>query len=273
MKNDTASSANELSIINTIVTKNNSTGIKIPGDWFKHWFDSSFYRRLYANRDEKEAAGFAEELMKELQPTPGSRILDLGCGNGRHSKYLASKGFHVTGLDLASSSITIAKRSETPNLKFFCHDMREPFGKNCFHYVFSFFTSFGYFKTSAEDDKIISNMAQALKPGGTLVVDYINSTCAEKNLIPAETKENDGIRYFITRWTDDKYFFKKITIENTGSPVPVEFTEQVKKFSLDELKSLMAKYNLHVQNVYGDYALNEYDSETSGRMILFAKKK
>jgi 2-polyprenyl-3-methyl-5-hydroxy-6-metoxy-1,4-benzoquinol methylase len=273
MKRHIFSSVQETSFINTSIKKKNSTGIKIPGDWFKHWFDSSFYRRLYANRDENEASGFVDELLKELQPAPGSQILDLGCGNGRHSKHLASKGFHVTGLDLASSSITIAKRSETPNLKFSCHDMRVPFGKNCFHYIFNFFTSFGYFKTSAEDDKVISNMAQALKPGGTLVMDYINSSFAEKNLIPAETKENDGIRYFITRWTDEKYFFKKIAIENTGSTIPVEFTEQVKKFSPDELCNLMAKHNLHVEKVYGDYALNEYNSETSARMILFAKKK
>jgi SAM-dependent methyltransferase len=272
MKSESAGRVREASFGNTSVAKNNSIGIKIPGDWFKHWFDSSFYRSLYANGDENEASGFVDELLKELQPAPGSQILDLGCGNGRHSKHLASKGFHVTGLDLASSSITIAKRSEAPNLRFSCHDMRAPFGNNCFNYVFNFFTSFGYFKTSAEDDKVISNMAQALKPGGTLVMDYINSSYAEKNLIPAETKETDGVRYSITRWTDAQYFFKKIAIENTGSPAALEFTEQVKKFSLVELCDLMAKHNLHLEKVYGDYSLNEYNSNTSARMILFAKK-
>jgi hypothetical protein len=35
------------------------------GEWFKHWFDSSFYHKLYANRDEGEAAGFVDELLRE----------------------------------------------------------------------------------------------------------------------------------------------------------------------------------------------------------------
>src|ERR1700752_4887372 len=81
-------------------------------EWFKHWFDSSFYHKLYANRDEREAAGFADALMEELCPPPHSKILDLGCGNGRHSKHLASKGFSVTGIDLSSSSIRDAKKHE-----------------------------------------------------------------------------------------------------------------------------------------------------------------
>ena len=86
--------------------------------WFKQWFDSSFYHQLYANRDEKEAAAFIDELINELEPAADSRMLDLGCGSGRHSKYLASKGFDVTGIDLAASSVRQAKRSEREKLAF-----------------------------------------------------------------------------------------------------------------------------------------------------------
>ena len=100
---------------------NAATIINQPGDnnhtWFKHWFDSSFYHQLYANRDEKEAAAFIDELINELEPAADSRMLDLGCGSGRHSKYLASKGFDVTGIDLAASSVRQAKTRE--KLRFY----------------------------------------------------------------------------------------------------------------------------------------------------------
>jgi len=162
-------------------------------EWFSRWFDSSFYHKLYADRNDIEAAGFIDQLVKELQPPSLAQMLDLGCGNGRHSKYLASKGFNVTGTDLASSSIREAKRWENPSLRFYRHDMRVPFGRNCFDYVFNFFTSFGYFKTSDEDHKVVSNISASLKPGGILVMDYINSRTAEKKLIPEEKKEVDGI--------------------------------------------------------------------------------
>src|SRR5687768_2142226 len=91
--------------------------------WFKKWFDSSFYHQLYSNRNEKEAADFIDELLIKLQPSLNSKMLDLGCGAGRHSKYLASKGFNTTGIDLASSSIRSAEKFETPDLQFYQHDM------------------------------------------------------------------------------------------------------------------------------------------------------
>lgn len=241
--------------------------------WFKHWFDSSFYHKLYANRDEKEAARFIDELLVMLQPAPYAQMLDLGCGNGRHSKYLAAKGYYVTGLDLAASSIRDAKRKETISLKFYRHDMRMPFGETHFDYVFNFFTSFGYFKTDKEDHKVISNIAISLKPGGILVMDYINSTFAEKKLVAAETKEIDGISYHITRWSDDTHLFKKIVIDERQNGNPFEYTEQVKKFSAAGLEQLIARHGLQLQQLYGDYSLNEYEAETSPRIILIAKKK
>jgi len=241
--------------------------------WFKHWFDSSFYHKLYANRDEKEAAAFIDELLSALQPAPHAEILDLGCGSGRHSKYLASKGYSVTGLDLAASSIREAKKTETKALRFYRHDMRVAFGENHFDFVFNFFTSFGYFKTSREDNLVISNIASSLKTGGTLVLDYINAAYANKRLVAAETKETDGVIYHISRWSDDMHFFKKIVIDDMQNREPFEYTEQVKKFSLSDFENLFMRHGLELQQLHGDYSLNEYCSETSPRIILTAKKK
>ena len=80
--------------------------------WFKTQFDNAHYHRLYHNRNDREAAAFIDALPDYLQPLAGSRMLDLACGNGRHSKYLSQKGFRVTGLDLALSSICAPKTWE-----------------------------------------------------------------------------------------------------------------------------------------------------------------
>ncbi len=240
--------------------------------WFRQWFDSSFYHQLYADRNEQEAASFIDGLLNELQPATNSRMLDLGCGNGRHSKYLASKGFDVTGLDLAASSIRQAKKWETEKLHFYRHDMRVPFGRDAFDIVFNFFTSFGYFDDPSEDQKVVNNIYSTLKPGGVLVMDYINSVHAEKKLVPAEKKEVDGIIYNITRWTTDAHFFKKIRIENMETTEPVEHIERVKKFSVDDFEHLFASTGIELKKLYGDYYLNAYDIQTSPRLILIAKK-
>src|SRR5215471_16353092 len=102
--------------------------------WFKIWFDSPYYHKLYTHRSEEEARDFIDELIPVLHPESNARMLDVGCGAGRHCKQLAAKGFDVTGIDLALSSIRQAKKYETASLRFFQHDMRQPLVKNRFDY-------------------------------------------------------------------------------------------------------------------------------------------
>ena len=103
-------------------------------------------------------------------------------------------------------------------------------------------------------------------------MDYINAAYAEKRLIASEEKEIDGIVYHISRWTDEKYIFKKISIEEQLFGRPLEYTERVKKFSLYDFKKLFKNNGLLLTNVYGDYQLNGYDCEASPRIIMIAKK-
>src|SRR5262245_4528807 len=126
-----------------------------PRQWFACWVDSPDYHALYASRpypalygyrDNAEAVAFVDALVERLRPAPGARVLDLGCGSGRHARHLNAKGLDVTGLDLAASSIRTARRSENEHLRFRRHDMRVPFGRAAFDCVFNFFTSFGYFE-------------------------------------------------------------------------------------------------------------------------------
>src|ERR1700761_2297077 len=114
-------------------------------DWFENWFGSPFYKILYQNRDELEAQAFVETLIDYLQPFPGSRMLDIACGEGRYAVQLAEKNYDVTGIDISRISIEKAKAYEDEHLHFFVQDMRFPFYINYFDYAFNFFTSFGYF--------------------------------------------------------------------------------------------------------------------------------
>ncbi|MBD0298443.1 MAG: hypothetical protein ICV84_25120 [Flavisolibacter sp.] len=150
--------------------------------------------------------------------------------------------------------------------------MQQPFGYNCFDYVFNFFTSFGYFKNVNAHNNVLSNMSNALKQGGKLLLDYMNIYYAEDRLIGKEEKEMDGIIYHITRWMDEKYFFKKIVIEDFRSGGPLEYTEQVARFDLDDFKRMFSACNLQIEEVYGDYKLNEFDQRNSPRLIMVAKK-
>ena len=241
--------------------------------WFASWFDSAHYHKLYAHRDADEAGKFVEALVARLKPAAGSSMLDLGCGGGRHARHLAARGFDVTGLDLAARSIEAAKRFEGRTLHFRRHDMRVPFGRRAFDYVFSFFTSFGYFDQRAEQLAVVRNMAHALKPGGRLVLDYLNTRHAEEHLTPNETKEIDGVVYRIRRWTDGRCFFKLIVVDDGGSGTPIAYREQVARFSLTDFARMFAMHGFEIVELYGDYQMGAFEARTSPRMILVARKR
>jgi SAM-dependent methyltransferase len=241
-------------------------------EWFASWFDSVHYHRLYAHRDETEAAGFIDELIRRIRPADHADVLDLGCGAGRHSKYLASKGLRVTGIDLSVRSIRHAKAFEHPAIRFFQHDMRTPFGNTAFDYVFNFFTSFGYFEEPTEHLAVVRNMADSLKPGGRLVLDYLNVQQAERRLTREEERNIDGVIYRLKRWSDSNYFFKQIVIEDRNPGQPTQYVERVAKFTLQDFQRMFAPHGLSMEQVYGDYRLTPYDALASSRMILVARK-
>ena len=240
--------------------------------WYKDWFNSSFYHKLYFERDEKEAEAFIKKLIAHLRPVAGSRMLDVACGKGRHSKTLASLGFDVTGIDISTDSIAYAKQFEKENLTFFVHDMRLPAWGNYFNYAFNFFTSFGYFKTRREHDDAIRTITKSIKPGGLFVIDYLNVHYAEDHLQHNEYKQIDETIYDIHRWHDENHFYKKIAVSDPSLASLIEYTEKVAKFSLGDFTDMLAFQEMQVQEVFGDYQFNSYDVRKTPRLIIIASK-
>lgn len=241
-------------------------------EWYKSWFNSPYYHKLYFERDESEAERFITRLLAHLQPAPGSRMLDIACGRGRHARFLASGGFDVTGIDLSFESIAYAKQFETDNLHFFQHDMRLPSWVNYFDYAFNFFTSFGYFDTRREHDDAIRTIAQSVKPGGYLVFDYLNVHYTEDRLVHNEVKQIEGVDYEIHRWHDDSFFYKRIIVTGQLPEEKFEHTEKVAKLSLGDFNDMFAYQNVQIQEVFGDYQLSDYHVSTTPRLIMIARK-
>lgn len=242
-------------------------------EWFKNWFNSPYYHLLYNNRNEDEAITFIERLIGYLQPQSKSKILDVACGKGRHSKALAEMGFDVTGIDLSIESITAAKQDETEQLHFYTHDMRLPFWINYFEIAFNFFTSFGYFRTPREHNNAIRSIAQSIKQNGTLVIDYLNVVYEETHFAKSFEKTIDDHHFIVAKWQTESHFFKQIQVAGSTNESLINLsTERVAKFSLNDFKEMLALQNMHIEKVFGDYNLNEYDAATSQRMIIVAKK-
>ena len=240
-------------------------------DWFASWFNTSYYHTLYKHRNDDEAEAFITHIVEALHIKKGEKVLDVACGKGRHARFLSSFGLDVTGIDLSEESIKAARKHEHHALQFEVHDMRKVYKENSFDVVTNMFTSFGYFDDEADDQTALQAMADALKPGGQLVFDFINAHRAIENLVPAESKEIDGINFDIRRSVQDNFIIKDIIVKD-GSKAEQAYQERVKALMVSDLRSLMAQAGLTIMKQWGDYHLNGFDANTSPRVILVAKK-
>lgn len=238
--------------------------------WFESWFDSQWYHLLYRNRNESEAEGFVASLMQVLNLPPHSRILDLACGKGRHSRFLHSLGHNVLGVDLAANSIRLASEWRTSGLDFRVGDMREAQGKEEFDLVLNLFTSFGYFDSEEDNLKVLSAIKTALKPGGRLLLDFMNTAKVIRNLVAESREERDGIIFRLNRFVENGKICKSIHFEADGKIH--QYTEQVQALGQKDFFSYFKKSGLDVVLLSGDYRMNPFDEINSDRMIFLVRK-
>ena len=239
-------------------------------NWFKDWFNSPYYHILYSNRDYLEAELFIDNLVNYLKPLPDAKFLDLACGKGRHSIYLNSKKYNVTGIDLSVQSIEYAKQFENNSLLFFVHDMRIPCKKDHFNYVLNLFTSFGYFEKEEDNYATIDSVCKVLKPNGIFVLDFLNVERMEECIIPHQVKEVQGIEFTIDKRIEKGFIVKNIYFNDQGKKY--HFQESVKMISLDTFKKYFEANHLKLIDLRGSYAMEDFDPLTSDRLILIAQK-
>ncbi len=240
-------------------------------NWFETWFDSYHYHLLYQNRDYSEAEAFIKLLFKHLKPDrKNARILDLACGKGRHSIQINGLGYQVQGIDLSESSIKAAKEFENSNLSFSTGDMRYFNGNLPFDLVLNLFTSFGYFKDDEENLLVIKNISNNLKPGGKLVLDYLNSKMIVSQLPQSDQITRDGIQFHIEKFIEGNFIVKKIAFEEHGKSY--SFREFVRTIDLSNFENYFKQAGLCLINTFGDYDLQDFDENKSPRLILIAEK-
>ncbi len=234
-------------------------------NWYNSWFNSPYYHILYKDRGYDEASSFMRSLTHFLKLPEQAKILDLACGKGRHSKYLATLNYNVTGVDLSPLSIASAKINESDNLHFEVHDMCEPFPEK-FDAVFNLFTSFGYFETEDDNQRTINAIKEELNEDGYGVIDFLNVNYVEENLVPTEEKIVDGVTFNLTREIKDNYIIKKIKF--TDADGEYDFEEKVKALTLKDFESYFKKAGLMLKYTFGDYSLKPFNIKTSQRLIL-----
>lgn len=236
--------------------------------WYASWFDTPFYHILYKDRDYQEAQHFMDNLTSYLNLPENAKILDLACGKGRHSIYLNSLGYDVTGADLSENSIAEASKSENETLHFKVHDMRNTC-KEKYDAIFNLFTSFGYFENDADNLTTLKAIHSSLTETGFACIDFMNVDHVIENLVPEEIKTVDNIDFHIKRYIKDNHIFKEIDFIFEGEKY--HFTEKVQALRLADFEQMMEEAGIYLLDIFGNYKLQKFFKNQSERLIMIFK--
>ena len=250
-------------------------------EWYSEeaGFFGSGYLKEYASvlsleKTKKEVAF----LVKALHLKRGMKILDLCCGHGRHTIPLAKKGYVMTGQDINGFFLKEAvKATERAKLKirWIKSDMGEiPFEEE-FNVVLNLFTAFGYFEKDKENEKVLHQVAKALKRKGKFFIDVQNRERIIKQFSPNNWRENEDNSFLLERREFDfvtgSILEQRIRISKKGKIEKLPLIT-LRMYTVAELVAMCKRAGLHIKSIYGDYDEVPLTFE-SKRCIIVAEKK
>ena len=229
-------------------------------EWFEEWFGEE-YLHLYPHRDEADAERVVDLLCGALPCRPGWRVLDVGCGAGRHMAALEARGLRPVGIDL--SMLLLRRVHEVTARPVVRADMRFlPIRPRSMDLTVSLFTSFGYFEHDTEHAATLGGMLETVRAwltlllvgpiaGGWFALDFLSAETVRSRLVPSETVQLANRTVQITRAiTDDGRF----VIKTIQTPDGRKFRERVRLFTAPELENMIQAHGPTVVGRWGDYA-------------------
>ncbi|WP_340397314.1 class I SAM-dependent methyltransferase [Paenibacillus sp. FSL E2-0202] len=236
------------------------------------WYEKSFgedYLVVYKHRDFGGARKEVERMISWLGLPPGSKVLDLCCGMGRHSLALAEAGYEVTGVDLSEVLLREARSQKgAEQVTWLRSDMRDLPLIGGFDAVVNLFTSFGYFEEDEEQVKVLREIYRMLKPGGKFVIDYLNPAYVIRHLVPHSTREDGKNLIDESRRIEDGYVKKDIILTSKNDSTSRQYHERVKLYSLEKFSGMIEEAGLQLEAVHGSYEDEVYNAASSTRMIF-----
>jgi SAM-dependent methyltransferase len=245
--------------------------------WYVDFFGHDYlniYRHIFTAERSAQEVAFAERVL-ELEP--GARVLDLCCGQGRHSVELARHGYRVTALDLSPAYLDLAQQAATTQnvkLETVAADMRSIPFQDCFEAIVNMYSSFGYLESEADDAQVLKSVAKALKAGGRFFLDMLNREWAVANYIQNDWHSGpDGTLYVERRDLDLTTSRMRVRFAIIGADGGRRDSigHDIRLYTLTEITRMLSQAGLSVTGTFGGFDGEPYAIDTR-RMIVTARK-
>ncbi|MCR4314777.1 MAG: class I SAM-dependent methyltransferase [Planctomycetes bacterium] len=244
--------------------------------WYHDFFTESYLKGRSDYLTLERTRAEVVFLSKYLSLVKDAKVLDLCCGQGRHSVEIAKLGCDVTGVDLSEFLLSEARllaQKEGVEVEFIRSDMREIQFAAEFDACINMFTAFAFLESDEEDAKVIQNVGKALKPGGRFLIDFINRDNVIRNLRPHDWKYlEDGSIFFSERFFDcfeGKMRVKEINVDDSGEKV--ETYHEVRFYTPPEMRKMIEAAGMKVIASFGGFDESPLSID-SRRMILLSQK-
>lgn len=211
----------------------------------------------------------------------GKKLLDLACGTGELSVRLAQKGFEVTGVDLSSDMLAVARHKAEElgfSIPFFEQDMAELEGLGTFDIVGIFCDSLNYLPSEEKVARTFSKVCQHLTDGGILIFD-VHSVYKMNELFIDQTYtlNEDHLAYiwncfqgeFPNSVEHELSFF--VLDEKSGKYDRFDELHQQRTFSVAQYSTWLKKAGFEILDINADFTVQK-PQPNSERIFFLAQK-
>ncbi len=213
-------------------------------------------------------------IENQLNSAPGARILDVGCGFGRHSIELARRGYIVTGIDPSAALITEARKRAAQAAVTV--DFQQEWGERFItgqpiDIAICLFTSLGQISAEGENSALVERVHLALKAGGHFLVEVPQRETAVSNLKMREKFDAGDQVTTISRSyeTNNHVITEEFRVVTKGKAKT--YLLKVNLFDRVELETTLTRAGFTLLQAYGDYTGTPL-TEKHDVMLLLARK-